>query len=436
MAAFPPDFLWGTSQSGHQIEGGNFASDWWRWEQRSGRIADDTTSKVAADFLHRHPADVARARDFGHNAFLFSVEWSRIEPDPGDYDPQALAYYRDLVDGLVSAGLEPVCILHHVTAPHWFVERYGWHHPNAIARFMSFAERIVAELASACRWWVPIREPMHRISMAHIDRCWPRTPPTLNKARRGLVNQARAHAAAYRSIHEARPDARVGGIVHARRFEPLDENSPWDTRTALREQWRCNRVWLDALTTGAWPLTLRVDSRVRNTLDFIGISFYGRETLRFAPTRPRALFVRTCGEDGSRLDSPAYRPDPGGLVQVLREISAYGLPVIVAANGLAAEDDRKRCAYLVDIARDLQSALEQGIDLHGYFHRSLLDGFEWHRGYTERWGLFHVDRNTLSRTPNASAFLFKELCTTGTISHGAVRRYVPDLTRDVEAAPA
>lgn len=436
MAPFPDGFLWGTSQSGHQIEGENFASDWWRWEQRPGRVAQDATSKEAAGFLHRYPADLDLARDFGHNAFLFSVEWSRIQPEHDRFDEAALDHYARVFDTLRQRNLEPVCVLQHVTLPRWFAERYGWHHNKAPKLFAHYAERVARAFAPHCQWWIPIREPMHWITMAYFYKRWPRSSRSINRARWALVNMGRAHAFAYRALHEARSDALVGPAIHARQFLPADPNSPWDVRAGRRVTWCCSRLYLDALTTGAWPLSFFKDKSVKDTTDFIGLSYYGRERVRFAWARPRQVFCQTVDASGKQVPPESYEPDPPGLLDALRDISAYGKPIIVTANGIPANDDVQRCRYLLDHAPILQRALDDGIDLRGYFYRAFLDGFEWEHGYTRRYGLVHVDHRTQSRTPNPSAFLYKELCNTGTISPGAVARYCPQAATQPETTPA
>ena len=166
----------------------------------------------------------------------------------------------------------------------------------------------------------------------------------------------------------------VGASVLTRRFFPADTNSPWDTRVCLREAERCNHAFLRAVTTGEGQLT--IDRSLANATDFIGVSYYGREFLRFAALSPRTRFARLCDANGRYLDAPVFEPDAEGLVETLREMSAYKLPLLVAANGLGTEDDTVRCQYLTEHAAALRRAREEGLDLRGYFHRTLLDGFE------------------------------------------------------------
>lgn len=438
MKPFPADFLWGTSQSGHQIEGQNFNSDWWRWEQRPGRIADGSISKEAAGHMDRFEQDFDLAKDLGHNAHFFSLEWARIQPSPGEFDDEAIEHYRRVFEALRVRRLEPICALQHVTVPGWFADRFGWHSNAAPDLFQAYAERVAREFSPHCRRWIPIREPMHWCTMAYLERAWPPASRLLNlaRARRALMNMAHAHARAYRALHQASTSALVGTAVHARLFTPLDSESAWDVRTERREQRRCNHLWLNALTTGRWPSQMGRAGEIKDTLDFIGVAYYGSETVRFSLLRPGQIFAQRTGPEGQPQRRLRYAADPEGFCSVLHEMARYGRPIIVTANGIATDDDEHRCRYLVEHINALRVALDGGVDIRGYCFRSLLDGFEWDAGYSARFGLVHVDRKSLTRTPNPSALLYKKLCETGTISPGNIAKYRPEPTESTQGIAA
>lgn len=420
MGAFPKDFLWGTAQSGHSIEGGNFASDWWRWEQRAGRVAGRATSEEAAHFLDNYLKDLDLARDFGHNAFLFSLEWSRIQPEPDKFDEAAIEIYRGIFEALKKRNLEPVCVLQHVTLPRWFTERYGWHHADAAPKFGSYAARVIAEFAPVCRWWLPIREPEHVLSMAYYARRWPGPERGWLRANAARRTMARAHAAAYKAIHAGREDAMVGASVLARRFFPADEYSPWDVRACMREAERCNHAFVRSVTVGEGATGPQRE--FANTADFLGLAYYGREHLRFALS-PQTRFARLIDDQGRMVSGPVVQSDAEGLVDVLRELSAYKCPLMVTGNGIGTEDDTVRCAYLTEHVAALRRAREEGLDIRGYFHRALLDGFEWHEGYAP-YGLVHVERPRQVRRAKPSASIFREIIKTGTIAPAAEERRI------------
>jgi beta-glucosidase len=383
-------------------------------------VAGQASSEEAAHFFEHSLKDLDLARELGHTAFLYSLEWSRIQPEPDKFDEAAIEVYRGLIEAMRKRSLEPVCVLNHVTVPRWFAARYGWHHADAPARFMVYAERIIREFAPLCRWWIPVREPEHWISMACIAGIWP--GPSRGWMRTGAcrTNFARAQAAAYKAIHAAREDALVGASVLARRFFAADAHSPWDARVCIAEMDRCNHAFLRIVTTGEGQLS--IDRSDAHAADFIAVSYYGREQLRFSPLSPQTRFARACDAQGKYQVVPETSPDADGLLETLRDMTGYELPLVVAANGLGTEDDAARCQFLTDHAAALRCAREEGMDLRGYFHRSLLDGFEWHEGYSRPYGLVHVDRHRQIRAAKPSAQLFRELIKTGTISPGAPAR--------------
>lgn len=425
MKAFPNDFLWGATLTGHQVEGENFESDWWRWEQRPGRIREGATSQHAAEHFVRFEDDVELAGSFGHNALLLSIEWSRIQPDRFTFSDAAIEHYAAVLESLRDRGMRPVCVLHHVTVPFWFAEGFGWHHRAAPKLFEAYVARVMADLGGLCQCWIPVHEPMHWISMVYFERLWPPGSRNPVRAQRGLVNMANAHARVYRLIHSLRPNAQVGVAIRARRFDALDEENVWDLRSSRREEYRCNRLYLDALTGGRWPLGLRRQSELRGTLDFIGVSYYGRETVCFALSQPLRLFTQLVDPEGIPSAPEEYRSHPGTIYAVLNELAEYDLPILVTGNGVATKDDEIRCHYLLDHLAEIRRAMEGGVDIQGYFHRSLLDSFEWTRGYSVRYGLFHVDETTKTRTPNQSAFLYKEFCKSGAVRRGTITQFCP-----------
>ncbi|MBI4557485.1 MAG: glycoside hydrolase family 1 protein [Candidatus Hydrogenedentes bacterium] len=423
MFSFPKDFLWGASLSSYQVEGGNFHADWWRWEQRPGRIRERVSAEVAADHFHRYEADFELARRLGHSAHLFSIEWSRVQPDEGVTDYEALAHDAAVVEALRARGLEPVCVLHHVTCPLWFAERYGWHHRQAAAIFERYIHAVISEIGGGCRWWIPIAETTRAVQEGYLNGTWPpgRRNPWL--AYRAWRQQLLAHAKAYRVIHALVPNAMVGTALHARSLAPTNLNSSWDVRAARREQVRFNHWIPRALAQGCRPYSWKEREELRATLDFLGITYLGTEMVQFAPAKPHQLFVRTSQPEP--LSNSSIARSAQGLREVLAELSQYGLPLLITGNGVASPDDSARCRYLLDHVATVAECIHAGADIRGFFYQSFLDGFEWTHGYSRQYGLIHVDRTTLVRTPNPSAYLYKEIGETGTVRPGTVSKFCP-----------
>lgn len=426
MASFPEGFLWGATVSAHQVEGGNYANDWWRWEQRPGRIRDGSNSQVAADHFQRFAADLELARKLGLRSLFLSVEWSRIQPDSESFDEAAIAHYTGVLDAMIARDIEPVCVLHHAANPGWFGERRGWLNPKAPEFFACYAARMAAVLGSKCRWWIPLYEPMHTLRKAYLEGQWPpglRNP--IAAIARALPHMQRAHDAAYDAIHAQRPDAMVGVALRGAAGTPEDPDRSWDWRAAqIQTAWPT--VFLNSLgrlvTEGLRPRRAARGARVR-PLDFLGVSYYGKQMVRFSPLRLPQLFVERTHLDMEPAAAELHNSCATAFRDVLSAMAGYNLPILITGNGVATEDDRQRCSYLLDHVSVVQRCLEEGVDVRGYFHRAFLDGFEWTRGYSARYGLVHVTRETLARTPNPSAYLYKEICETNAVNSGAIARF-------------
>lgn len=424
--AFPDGFLWGAVASAHVTEGGNFGNDWWRWEQRRGRISDGSSAKVAAGHFERFSEDAALARKLGHNAHLMTLEWSRIQPGPDRFDDAALAHYAEVLRILSGSGITPVCAMQHVTLPAWFAEMGGWKARQAPDLFATYARRVVDAMGGECQWWIPLFEPVHAIRMGHVTGQWP--PGSINPygAAKAFRNIVLAHAFAAMYLREAFPEVRVGISVRARSVAPLDPHSVWDLRAARRQEHWHNHALIQAVQDGRLPFPMRQLGGIDNLFDFIGVGFYGVECLRFSPVR--LLLALPASKGGNA----APEPSPAGFARVLGEMDRYGKPVLVTGNGLATEDDDARAWFLLDHLEVLSRRISMGSAVKGYFHYALLDGFEWSEGCSARHGLIHVDWATLARTPNQSAYLYKDICEHGALRTGTLARYCPQWRRTNE----
>ena len=384
-------FLLGATLLGHSVEGGNYASDWWHWEQRPGRIRGDATSQTAAGHFERYAGDIAFATRFGLNALLIGVEWSRVEPEEGVFDEGALAHYADVLRCAREHGASPFVALHHVAAPHWFSDGFGWGHSRAPELFTKYVAHMVGALGSMCVHWIPWHEPTHWFVNAGLERRWPSGPSAVQLPR-ALRNIRTAHASAYTAIKANNEDAQVGYTIRARRFVPRNAGSLWDQRAAVRAQSFCNRI-----------------SVPHSQVDFLGISFFGPEQLQYSLRNPRQGFSKRTESLGNAPDEPVCVAEPEQFRTLIREFRYAGMPLYITGNGIATDDDNERIAFLQAHHRVVREERETGTDIRGYFHHALLDGFEWTSGYDRRYGLVHVDRKALARTPNPSAFTLQRL---------------------------
>ena len=442
---FPDGFRWGVATSSHQCEGGNTANNWYAWEQ-AGHIKTGERAGSACDWWQSAERDFDLARDLGLNALRLSVEWSRIEPRPGEWDNAALTRYRQMLVGLHERGIEPMVTLHHFTNPLWFEERGGFLAADAVTRFDRFTERVVTELGDLCDLWCTVNEPNVYAVQGYLFGAFP--PGRRGDAFAVLRVQAalaRAHAAAYRTIHRIQPAARVGWAQHVNIFDPANPSNRLDRLAAGLQDAAFNDFFLRAVASGraAFPLSLVAgDLRaVQDTCDYIGVNVYYRDLVAFDPRAPTELFGRRFADPaGARSDQPIGAEwgevYPDGLRRVALRVAALGRPIYVTENGVADAADRLRPWQLALAARALHAAIAAGADVRGYYHWTLVDNFEWVEGWKTRFGLIALDPQTQARTPRRSAALYGAIAHANAMTPEMLEEYAPSALADVFPAYA
>ena len=426
---FPPNFLWGTASAAHQVEGNNTNNQWWAFEQQPGAIWRGDKSGLACDWWRAAEQDFERMAEMGLNAHRLSLEWSRIEPQPGHFDPAALDRYRQMLGGLRSRGMTPLVTLHHFTEPVWFTRMGGWENGASVAFFRRYVEVATRALGDLCDFWATINEPLVYIAQGWFLGVWPPGKQDFLTAMRVMRHLLFAHAEAYHAIHAHQPQARVGYAKHVRLSTGLRPGNRWDRYAAGLRRWLFEHIWV-ADTDDGWlrpPLSLtRRDPRLAKTLDYIGLNYYTRDYIRFA-LDPGQLFGQTvtlpnaehsdCGREG-----PFSQFDPEGLHQVCQEVRRFrsDLPIYITENGLPDRDDDQRPRWLLAHLRALQRAIASGCDVRGYFHWTLVDNFEWAEGWGLRFGLFEMDPATQERTPRPSAAVYGAIARANGIPDGLV----------------
>lgn len=417
MTGFPRGFLWGAATSSHQVEGQQ-TNDWTDWESTPGRIADGTRSGEACGWWSgRAEEDLARASELGMTSLRLSLEWSRLEPAPGEYDESAFARYAALLTRCRALGLEPMLGLNHFTLPRWLARRGGWLAAEAPERFATYAARCGEHLAGLATLWSTLNEPSVLALMAHGLGRWPpgNTRPLL--ARRALRSQLLAHALAARALRRAAPSAKVGLVLNAPEIVPARPDRHRDRLVARTVDWAFTGVVLDALANARLlpPLSALPVSEplLRQSCDWLGLNYYGRYRVCFDPTRPAQLFGRHLTEQTVHTEQADWGEiAPDGLHhQLLRLGRAFpDLPLYVTENGLYDPTDQRRGQYIVDHVQAVRRALDDGVDVRGYYVWSLVDNFEWAEGWSTPFGLFAVDRATHARRPRPSASIYARIC--------------------------
>jgi beta-glucosidase len=405
-STFPPGFLFGAATSSHQVEGGNRWNDWWEAEQ-AGRLPH--ASGDACRHYELYERDFDLARSLGHNAHRLSIEWSRIEPEPGRWDGAAIEHYRDVLAALRARGLEPIVTLHHFTNPAWLAREGGWERRGAVRHFERYVDLIARELGEAVHFWITINEPTVYALHAYVHGEWPPFQRSWLGARRVLKNLLRAHTAAFRVLRERCPDARVGLSHSAPHVTPCDPRRLRDRLAAAVRDHLLNEAYVPPA----------------DELDFLGLNYYTRALVRSQGFGAGALFGRACKEahhtDRGPLAQTGWEVHAPGLSAVLARFARLCVPLMVTENGIATEDETLRRQFLRDHLAQVAEALAAGIDVRGYLWWSLIDNFEWALGKRPRFGLAAVDFATQERRPRPAAEDFERVCRTGRLEPDEAR---------------
>jgi beta-glucosidase len=412
---FPDGFIWGVATAAHQVEGGNINNQWYAWEEKGGILSGDHCG-LACDWWEHAEEDFDRARDLHVNGMRLSLEWSRIEPEPGRWNDAANARYRQMLEGLRARGIEPLVTLHHFTNPLWLEQQGGFANESVIAHFARYARHCVEVFGDLCDFWCTVNEPNVYATLGYLLGIFPpgQKGDTIGSVR-VQARLLRAHAAAYHAIHAAQPHARVGLAHHMRIFDPARRRNPFDRFVANLQDGGFNALVLDALrfgrARGVLALLAGDLSAVRGTYDYVGVNYYTREVVQVDLHNPGEMFGRRFSMPGSeQMDQNYGEIYPHGMFRVLERLAALGKPIYVTESGFADNTDRLRPKALVRTVLAMRRAIARGAPVRGFYHWTLVDNFEWAEGWRMRFGLIALDPVTQQRTPRGSAAVYAAIC--------------------------
>jgi beta-glucosidase len=379
MTRFPQGFLWGAATAGHQVEGGNVNADLWPMEWVENSTFNEPSGD-ACDHYHRYPEDISTLAELGLNAYRFSLEWSRIEPEDGEWSIAALDHYRRHCARCHELGIAPVVTFNHFTIPRWLAARGGWEWSEAPERFARFCERAGAHLGDLIGWACTLNEPNIVAEMGYLHEVFP--PGVRDRERRRVVNEAlcRAHVGAVTALRAAPGVFPVGLTLSMTDYQALAGGE--ERLDRMRHD--SEDVFLEACAGD----------------DFVGVQCYTR--MRIGPNGVLPP------EPGVPVTQMGYEYWPQAVEATVRRAwdVTGGIPVVVTENGISTLVDAERVAFVTEALGAVQRCLADGIDVRGYFYWSLMDNFEWVLGYGPRFGLVEVDPATFERRPKPSAAWF------------------------------
>lgn len=400
--SFPPDFLWGAATAAHQVEGG-LHNNWSVFEESRGL----EKSGEACDHWNRWKEDFEMLSELGLTTYRFSIEWSRLEPEPGKWDSAPLQVYSDMVDDLLNRGIRPVVTLHHFSHPAWWEDRGGFSKKENLPEFIAYCERVFETLSDRVDVWCTINEPTVFSSMGYTLGQFPPGHRSIRQTLRIMRNLMRAHAALYASLKSRRPDASIGVAKNVTLFDPLNRWSPIDWAVARLLDWLWSGAWQRGILSGRM-----LGSRVRgskNSLDFIGLNYYTHFlTGLFMPTTGELAFARRENEVSTEFGYPMYAE---GFRRAIEKVSVLNVPIEITENGVADSNDVLRPEHLMRHLWVLSEAISDGYDIKSFHHWSLMDNFEWAEGYSMRFGLYEVDFDTQERNLRKSGELYRKIIT-------------------------
>lgn len=395
---FPNGFFWGAATSAFQVEGGITNMDWEKAAQE-GKVP-----KIgrAADHYHRYEADFDIAQSLGHNAHRFSIEWARIEPCEGQFDEQEIEHYRKVLGALHARGMKPYITLWHFTLPLWFSERGGFEQNDSPEIFARYCAYVVSKLGDLCADFATINEPNVYAGHGWLYGAWPPfkrgklfgkefgkndgTSHSGNSTFRNILlynrvvgNLIRAHNTAYDAIKQVNSAVDVSIVKHVRYFHA--NANPF------------NKVFA---ALGAYVQSGFFMNRVHKKCDSIGLNYY-RHT-KFG------------GKEVYEQTDMGWEIYPEGICGALKYLHRYKKPIYVSEAGIADAGDVMRADYIRKQVAGVWSAIEDGVDVRGHMYWSLLDNYELALGYEKRFGLVHVNYDTLERTIRPSAYVYKKIC--------------------------
>ncbi len=405
MIQFPNDFLWGAATAAYQVEGDNVNCDWWQWEQNNGL---KEVSGRACRHYELYKTDFDLAQSLNHNVHRLSIEWSRVEPRQGEFSEKEISHYKDVILSLRQRNLEPIVTLHHFTNPLWFSALGGWKDKKAYAYFLPYIEKIVEALGSDVHYWITINEPMVYIYHAYVLGAWPPQEKSLSLVKRIEDNLLVSHIKAYRLIQDIYkrkklPPPAVSIAQNLQAFVACRPTLKNKLAVYLREK-LYNFAFIEGLIR-------------HKAIDFIGINYYSRSLVDAKQWSYRELLLGICRDNHLPLKKNSLGWDiyPDGLGYLLMKLKKYGLPVLILENGICTDDDNQRWEFIRLHLEQVAAAIRQGVKVIGYIYWSLIDNFEWDKGFGPRFGIIGVDYRSYERSVRESGRKLASVCKTGVL---------------------
>ncbi|MBI2085965.1 glycoside hydrolase family 1 protein [Candidatus Daviesbacteria bacterium] len=390
---FPEGFLWGAATSAYQVEGNNTNADWEEFK----------SAGKACDQYNLYEQDFKLAKELNHNSHRLSIEWSRIEPKEGEFDCSEIEHYKKVLQSLKDKGFTVMLTLWHFTLPKWIADKGGWENSKTPWYFERFVKTIVPQIAEYVDLWVTLNEPGVYVYDVYVEKVWPPVKKGWFGQIKTFLNLVSAHKRVYKYLHSTFPAGKPVGIANnILSFESFHKHS-------IREQLAVflNDVFVNHLF---YILTVK-------THDFLGINYYFHVRFKGKELTAQSQNITGATHDVSDLGWEIY---PEGIFEVLTDF-ADGIPIYITECGIASTNDDRRNRFLIAYLQEVARAIKSGVNVRGFFYWSLIDNFEWHLGYSPRFGLVEVDYETEKRHIRPSALVYTDIIQNNGIPHALLR---------------
>ena len=417
--AFPKDFFVGAATAAHQVEGNNRHSDYWLQEQLPHSSFAEP-SGLACDHYNRYEEDIRLLADAGLNAYRFSIEWARIEPEEGQFDETELQHYRDVIACCRRYGVEPIVTLMHFTSPAWLIRKGGWEAESAVEYFRRYADYVISRLGGELRWVCTINEANMGLQLATISRRFAlmaQQAAQKAKSAEGTIQVGMNFQKMMENMqYAAQENAQVFGTPQPQIFvssrtpegDALVFRAHQAAKAAIKAMYPEIQVGItlsmhdcQALAGGEAAAQAAWEEEFRHYLPWIqGDDFLGVQNYTRTLYGPQGQLPAPEGAELTQMDYEFY---PEALEHVIRKVHEdFKGTLLVTENGVAVSDDGRRAAFIRQALQGVENCLADGIPVRGYCYWSLMDNFEWQKGYSMTFGLIAVNRETQKRTPKES----------------------------------
>jgi len=444
--SFPSDFLWGTSASAYQIEGaynqdGKGESIWDRFVRGDAHVLNHHTGDIACDHYYRMPQDVALFKELGIPCYSFTISWTRILPEGrGQVNEKGLDFYDRLVDALLEAGIRPKGTLYHWDFPQQLQDLGGWPNRDSVDWFGDYAQIVFDKLADRVDMWATHNEPWVAAFLGYATGLHAPGICDYSQAYQTAHHMLMAHGKAVQIFRQEGHDGRIGLILNLNGLIP-NNDSEEDRAATQRVHDETHALFLDPVFNGKYPQALfdfigthqpKVQDGdlelIHQPIDFLGLNYYNTDLVAFdiyaGLNKARIIPYSAAGWGRTEMNWGIHPAGIKGEVLYIKE--NYGNPdIYITENGCAMPDEPDKNGFVADWDRiryikahlhALHEAIEEGVNLKGYFVWSIFDNFEWERGYGPRFGLVRVDYETLERIPKQSAYWYRDLIANNAIT--------------------